>query len=446
MKIVIAGAGDVGFHLAQLLESENQDITLIDTNDEVLEHANKHLDVLTVKGDAASIVVLDNAEVQRAQLFLAVTTSEKTNLLSALLAKKMGASQTVARVSNAEYLDPIQLKGFQEMGIDNLFSPTLLAAQEVDRLLQRCSFTDVFDFEDGKISIIGITIDRDSPLVNRSMKEIDKTTPDFLMKAIALLRSGITIIPNKDMVLKSGDHLYLMTKKEYIDQVTDFVGKSIQKVKKVMIAGGSPLALPVARILEENYKVTLIEQNNESCKRLVEQLHETLVIKGNPSNLDLLKEEGLEGMDAFISLTPNSETNIITSLMAKEAGLFKTIALVDNAVYTHVSQNIGVDTIINKKVIAANNIFRFVRKGKIEAITSLHGVNAEVIEFVVHKSNQLTKKPIGKLHFPKQALIAGIVRGDEVFIPDGDFQLQIQDKVIVLAMPEAIGKMESLFQ
>ena len=446
MKIIIAGAGDVGFHLAQLLESENQDITLIDTSEEVLEHAASHLDVLTIRGDAASLEVLNNAEVQRAKLFLAVTTSEKTNLLSAILAKQLGATQTIARVNNPEYVSKEQKERFQSLGIDNLFSPVLLAADEISGLLRSNSFTDIFDFEDGKISVIGISVDRTSSLVGKTFREIDQSTPRFLIRAIALLRNGETIIPRSDMAPQSGDQLYLVTKKESMDEVTNYVGKSFRKIKRVMIAGGSTMALPVAQRLESEYSVTLIEENRDSCKHLVECLHNTLVVKGNPSNIDLLREEGMEEMDAFISLTPNSETNIITSLMAKEAGIYKTIALVDNAVYNKISRNIGVDVIINKKIIAADNIFRFVRKGKVEAINSLHGVDAEIIEFVVHKANQLTKKPLRNLHFPDHALIAGVVRGDETFVPTGDFQMELNDKVIVFAMPNAIGKLESLFK
>jgi trk system potassium uptake protein TrkA len=179
---------------------------------------------------------------------------------------------------------------------------------------------------------------------------------------------------------------------------------------------------------------------------LIEKLHNTLIITGDPGNIDLLKEEGLGRMDAFIAVTPNSETNIISSLMAEEMGVEKTIALVDNTNYTHISRNIGVDTIINKKLIAANNIFRFVRKGKIEALTSLHGVNAEVIEFVVHRTNRLTRHPIRELHFPEKALIGSVIRNKEALIPNGDFQLEVNDKVIVFALPEAISQLEKLFR
>ena len=213
-----------------------------------------------------------------------------------------------------------------------------------------------------------------------------------------------------------------------------------------MIVGGTDLGLTTAKLLEKEYNVTLIEKKKETCKMLIEDLHNTLVVNADPNNVELLQEEGLARMDVFIALTPNSETNIITSLMADKNGVRKTIALVDNIDYTHISQNIGVDTIINKKLIAANNIFRYVRKGNIEAITSLHGVNAEVIEFSINKSNRLTKFPLKSLHFPEKAVIGGVIRGEESIIPDGEFQLNIDDKVIVFALPEAISKVESLFR
>ena len=213
-----------------------------------------------------------------------------------------------------------------------------------------------------------------------------------------------------------------------------------------MIVGGTDVGQTTAQLLEKDYNVTIVDQSKETCKHLAENLDNTLIIKANPGNVELLKEEGLENMDAFIALTPNSETNIITSLMAEDAGVFKTIALVDNTDYTHISQNIGVDTIINKKLIAANNIFRFVRKGKVEAITSLHGVKAEIIEFIIQKNNRITKYRLKDLHFPYKAMIGGVIRGEESLIPDGNFQLQLHDKVIVFTLPEAISKVEEMFR
>ena len=446
MKIVIAGAGAIGFHLAELLSKENQDITLIDTDEEVLQYASSHLDVMTIKGDASSIHILKEADVRNAQLFISVTTSERTNLLTCILAKQKGAQKTIARVNNPEYLDDDQKEIFGKLGVDVLISPQLLAAQEILRLLQQASFTDVFEFENGKIVVVGFTVDSGSPLVRRNVAEIDEGISSFPYRGVAISRNHKTIIPRGRTILFKGDHLYLATQSKCLDQAMQFVGKQMQPIKRVMILGGTILALRAAQILEKEYSVTLVLQDKEEGKKYLEILQNTLITISEPSNVDALREEGLEDMDAFIALTPNDETNIITSMVAEEIGVYKTIALVDNSVYTQVSQRIGIDTIINKKLIAANNIFRFVRKGKVEAIASLHGVDAEVIEFEVHKKNRLLKRPLCELHIPDTAIVAGVIRNEESYIPGGDFRLELGDKVIVFALPSAIKKVEELFK
>ncbi|TXB61752.1 Trk system potassium transporter TrkA [Phaeodactylibacter luteus] len=445
MKIVIAGAGDIGFHLAELLAFENQDIVLVDTNQEVLDYAATHLDVMTLKGDSSSIDVLEQADIGRARLVLAVTTSEKTNLVTAILAKKMGARQTIARVTNQEYLAESQRELFRELGVDSLISPVLLAAEEIQRLIRESSFTDHFAFEKGKINLIGVTLDEYSPLANQQLFDISEQDTEVDLRPIAILRGHRTIIPRGKTILRRGDHVYFISKRDNMERLTNLVGKQKHNVRNIMILGGSPLGMATAKRLEDEYNVTVIEKDRERCKVMAERLNNTLVINGDTSNIDLLEEEGLSRMDAFIALTGNSETNIIASLTAKNRGVLKTIAQVENKEYIHISQNIGVDTLINKKLIAANNIFRFIRKGKVEAITSLHGVDAEVIEYLVHKENQLTRKPLKELHFPKTALIGGVIRGEEALIPDGEFQLQLNDKVIVFALPEAIERLEKLF-
>jgi trk system potassium uptake protein TrkA len=446
MRIIIAGAGDVGFHLAALLASENQDIVLVDQDQDVLDYAGNHLDVLTLRGDCASIDILEQAGVNSANLLLAVTTSEKTNLITAILAKKMGTRQTIARVNNPEYLEPGQREAFRELGIDNLISPLQLAAEEIRRLVKQACFTDIFEFEKGKMSVVGITLDSHSPLLNIALRELPSFTSDIDLRPIAVLRGHRTIIPRGDTVLRRGDHVYFITKTERTDALKQFIDRRNVEIKHIMILGGTDLARETARRLEKNYRVTLVERSKKCCQRLAEQLEHTLIINGDYSNFSLLEEEGLGQMDAFIALAGNSETNIIASLTAKNHGVYKTIAQVENKEYVHISQNIGVDTLINMKLIAANNIFRFVRKGQVEAITTLHGVDAEVIEFVVHKKNQLTRKPLRDLHFPSTALIGGVIRGEESLLPDGNFQLEFGDKVIVFALPQAIGKLEQLFR
>jgi trk system potassium uptake protein TrkA len=446
MKIVIAGAGDLGFHLAKLLCHEQQDITLIDLNADVLEYAQTHLDVMTIHGDSASITILEQAGVGKANLFLAMTTSEKTNLVSAILAKKMGARQTIARVTNPEYITDRERETFKELGIDRLIAPTLLAAHEIERLVKQTTVTDLFDFEQGKISLAGLKLDDNSPLVNLALEEIERIHQGQYFKPIAILRGDKTILPKGSTILRRQDHIYFLTKKENIEAILSIAGKDPRKVHNVMIIGGTPVGLHTAKILEKNYHVTIVEKDKNACKHLVANLEKALVIKGDPSNIELLKEEGLSKMDAFIAVTPNSETNIISSVIAEESGVYKTIAMVDNIDYIHISLNIGVDTLINKKLIAANNIFRFVRKGRIEAIASLHGIDAEVIEYILDKESRLTRKPIKSLHLPAKAIIAGVLRGDETIFPSGEFQMNKGDRVIVFCQSEHIEKVERIFR
>ena len=412
----------------------------------MLDYAATHLDVLTIKGDSSSIEVLENAEVWKANLVIAVTTSEKTNLITAILAKKMGARRTIARVSSSDYLDNDQRPIFNELGVDSLISPRQLAAKEIQRLVDQCSFTDIFEFENGKISLVGITLNQNSILINKRLKEVEGLDDNVNLRPIAILRGHQTIIPRGDTYLLKNDHVYFIARKENIEKVEALVGGGKMKIKNIMILGGTGLGFETAKMLEKDYNVTIIEKKKENCKILSEHLDHALVINGDGSNIGLLEEEGLRRMDAFLALTPNSETNIIASLTAKNYGVFKTIAQVENREYTFISQDIGVDTLINKKLIAANNIFRFVRKGMVKAITSLHGVDAEVIEFVIQKENRLTKKPLRDLKFPKTALVGGVIRGEESLIPTGDFQFQVEDKVIVFALPEAISKVEQYFR
>ncbi len=446
MKIVIAGAGEIGFHLAKLLSFEQQDITLIDTDQEVLDYASTHLDVRTVHGDASIKSVMDKAQAGKSDLVLGLTTSEKTNLITALFAKKLGAKQTIARVHNKEYLEEMALQTFRELGIDSLISPNKLAAAEIDRLLKKGAVTDFFNFEDGLVSLIGLSIEDNSPIANHTIDEIEKGSPQIHFRPIVVLRGNKTLIPDPQLILRRSDHIYFLVRKKEVNEIFKIVGKKEETIRTVMINGGSDLGYDTASLLQRDFSVTLIEESEERCKWLAKNLKDVLVVKCANNKLDQLREEGLEEMDSFISVTSDTQVNILTSLLAKNCGVYKTIALVDSMDYTRISQNIGIDTIINKKLIAANNIFRFVRKGKIVAITSLHGLEGEIIEFIVYKENKLTRRPLGKIQFPKNAMIGTIVRGKEVIFPSDDVVLQKDDKVIIFGMPDSISKLEKLFQ
>lgn len=446
MHIIIAGAGDVGYHLATLLSHENQDIALIDTRQEVLEYAGSKLDVLAINGDCASASVLQQAGVQKASLFLAVTTSEKTNLMAAILAKKLGARQTIARISNQEFLEEEQRLLFADLGIDYLISPAMLASAEIERRLNQNSFTDIYEFEDGKVNVLGIPLDHKSELADMQLSRMPEHLKAMKARPVAILRNHQTLIPRGNTILRSGDLVYFIAQKDCVKPLMNMANLTQHTIRHIMILGGNEMAKLTAKSLEDKYHVTIIEENRQVCKELAEYLDRALIVNASYGNIDLLKEEGLERMDAFLALTDNSETNIINSILAKNSGVYKTIARVESKEYIQISQNIGVDTLINKKLIAANEIFRFIRKGKIEAISNIMGMDAEIIEYRIHKENQLTRKPLRDLHFPEAASIGLVIRGEESIIPDGNFVLAVHDKVVVLALPQAMSKLDSLFK
>ncbi|SNS45392.1 trk system potassium uptake protein TrkA [Belliella buryatensis] len=445
MKIVIAGAGDMGYHLAEQLSFDNKDIVLIDTDKDVLDNVASHLDVLTIVGDSTSLEVLKNANVQDAAMLMAVTTSEKTNIVTAALAKQLGAKRVIARVRTHDYLLPDHEVYFNQIGIDNIISPTMLCSSEIKRMLKNSSFTDVFEFEEGKLNVVGITLDQYSTLVNKKISDMS-TNPIFEdIRIIAIVRGQMTIIPRGNTIIRNNDHVFFISNKKAVESILDLLGQKKVTVTNVMIIGGDDMAYATALKLEKEYRVTLIHKDKERCKWLSERLDNTLVINGDYKNIELLIEEGLEEMQAFISVTESSETNIITSLTAKNHGVYKAIAHVDTREYIHISHSIGVDSLINKKLVAANQITRFLRKGNVEAVSGIHGVDAEFIQYVITKNNRVTRKSLKDLHFPDTAIVAGVIRGDEVFIPDGDFMLQIDDKTIVLALPTAKTALEKLF-
>ncbi len=445
MNIVIAGAGDMGYHLARQLSFENKDIILIDLDKDALDYASSHLDVMTIMGDATSLEILKSANVREAHMFMAVTTSEKTNLLAATLAKQLGANRVIARVRNHDYLNPENEIYFKNIGIDNIISPSMLCSGEIFNMVKNSTFTDVFEFEGGKLNVVGITLDQFSTMVNKRISDMRENPIFEDIKIIAIVRDQMTIIPRGNTIIRNNDHVFFISNKKAVESIIELLGQRKVTIKNIMIIGGDDLAYTTARKLEDEYRVTLIHKDKERCKWLSERLDNTLVINGDYKNIELLIEEGLEEMEAFISLTESSETNIITSLSAKNHGVYKTIAHVDTREYIHISHSIGVDSLINKKLVAANQVTRFLRKGNVEAISGIYGVDAEFIQYVITKTNRVTKKALKDLHFPDSAIVAGVIRGEMVFIPDGEFILQLNDKAIVMALPEAKIPLEKLF-
>lgn len=448
MKIIIAGAGEVGFHLAKLLSYESQDITLLDPDKESLSYADTHLDIRTIKGDATSIAILQDARVESVDLVIAVTSSETTNITVCVLAKQLGATRTIARISNTEFIEHKELAGFSKFGIDELISPESLAASEIELLLNQSGFSDSYEFEEGALTMVGTTLSKSAPFIGKSVKEAAKIFPELHFMPIAIQRIGTqyTLIPRGDTLFKEGDQVYFMTIAGGVEEIYKLTGKIRQDIKSVMILGGSQIGYKTARELcQRKLNVKLIEKNREKAIDLADVLSKVLIINGDGRNVELLEEENIQDMDAFIAVTGHSETNIMSCLVAKSKGVKKTIALVENMDYFQLSQSIGIDTLINKKLLAANNIFRYIRKGEVVAMTKLNNMNAELLEFIVRSSSITEGKYIKDLDFPRSATIAGVVRNGEGAIALGDFKIVEGDRVVVCCLPRSIKQVEQMF-
>ena len=447
MKIIIAGAGEVGFHLAKLLSYESQEITLIDRDKESLAYADNHLDIKVIKGDSTSISVLKDARIINSDLFISVTSSETSNITSCVLAKQLGAKRTIARISNPEFINNKEEVGFTKFGIDELISPESLAASEIELLLSQSVFNDSYEFEDGALTMLGLSLSNDAKIVNKSVKAAAKLLSDIHFMPIAIQRLGShsTIIPRGDTIFYDGDRVVFITSKGGDEELCKLTGKQKTEIKNVMILGGGKIGFKTASDLSQKFNIKLVEKIKDRAFDLAEQLPNSLIIHGDGRNVDLLEEENIKDMDAFISVTGNSETNIMSCLVAKSKGVKKTIALVENMDYYELSHSIGIDTLINKKLLAANSIFRYIRRGEVVAMTKLSNTEAELLEFFVKPTSKICNRYIKEIEFPLSAIIGGVIRNEGGIIALGDFKIVSGDRVVVCCLPQSIKKVESYF-
>jgi trk system potassium uptake protein TrkA len=332
-----------------------------------------------------------------------------------------------------------------KLGIDVVISPEELASKEIIRLLRRSAFSNAFDFEFGKLTLLGVYLEEGSGIIDKRVSEFKSFELKNQYKIIALERNGIPIIPNQDFVYLKNDHVFFLCLPAGIEQIRELCGKQKLEVKNVMILGGGNIGHNSAKKLSRKKHVKLIESDPERCQELADTLPDTLVINDDGHNVHLLEDENIAEMDAFIAVTGNSETNIMSCLVAKNHGVKKTIAMVENIDYINLSQTIGIDTLINKKLIAANNIFRYVRRADIINIAGIHGIDAEAIEIQVNENSKATQKTIGELKLPNDAVIGGIIRNDEGVIAYPAFQIEANDKVVIFALPNSIKKTLAYF-
>ena len=445
MNIIIAGDGEVGVYLAKSLSELDYNITVVDPHAEMLSRLENETDLMTVAGSATSPQVLKDAGVGECDLFLAVLHDESVNLMSCILAKKLKAKKTVARITNVELLTPKLRDMLRDLGVDEIVCPERIAAKEITNLLNNSAAAEFFDFSGGLLTMYVIRLEAGSPVVDHAVKDLIETYKDLQVKVVALLRGGETIIPHGDTVFHAGDMAYIIGRANQVETINRVAGKQAVNIKKLMIAGGGRIGRYAASALQDRLNIILIEENRQRAEALSAELADTLIINGDATNIELLKEEGLQDVDAFIGVTNSSETNVLTCLHAKRLGVKRTIALVDNTGFITISQDIGIDTIINRKLITASYIARFIVKGDAVSSKWLSGTNAEVLELVVGKWVPATRKPLGQLEIPHGATVGGIIRGRETMLPNRDMQLKAGDKVVLFSLPSAMGAMVKLF-
>jgi trk system potassium uptake protein TrkA len=445
MRIVVAGAGAVGSHLAKMLSQENHDIILLDPDESKLRQVGSTLDVMTRTGSATSIPDLLDTNIKKADLFIAVAKTEEINITAAILGKRLGAKKTIARIDNQEYLYAKYREHFIDLGIDYMIYPEKIAAREIVGLLHQTGSTDIADFSKGLLSLFAIKLEEDAKIIGKTLNQLMEEEDSTDYRAVAVTRFGKTLIPNGEYSFQIGDLVYIISNQKDIESLLTYSGKKQFEVRDIMILGGSRIGTLAARDLGGHHNVKLIERNREKSYMLSNMLNNTLVINGDGRDYNLLMEEGLDKMDAFISVTGDSEINILSCMLAKKLGVRKTIAEVENIDYIALAENMGIDTIINKKLISASRIFRFTTSDSVTAVRCLTGTNAEVLEFVVKPDSKITQGALNKINFPKDSMIGGVVRDDKGFIANGYTLIKPGDKVVVFALPSVITKVAKFF-
>jgi trk system potassium uptake protein TrkA len=452
MKIVIEGAGQVGSHLAKMLSREANEITVIDSDAKRLSQLTQIADVVAVQGMPSSIKVMRSAGVPGCDLFIAVNpfVQQDVNVVSALLAKKIGAKKVTARLEDEEYLTPENKLLFKEMGLDLMFFPEKIAAEEIADQLKHSAATDSMDFAHGKLQMAVFKVEETSPMIDMKLGDfVSQTSADGLQfRIIAIARGEETLIPKVDTYFRYHDLVFTIAKREGMPLLMKYFGKSNIEVDRIMILGGSEIAEQLAKSFAKQVsEIKIIEKDKDRCLELIEMLPSNVsVVHGDGRNSDLLAEEDIRSYDAFAAVCGSDETNVLACVAAKKFGVGRVIAQVENVEYLRLAEELGVDTVINKKLLTAARMLKFTLSGKARMVKYMSGTKAEVLEYTVAPGSAITKCALKDMGFPRNAIVGGVIRGSESFIAVGDTVIEPYDRVAVFALPEAVKDVDRFFK
>lgn len=443
MKIVIAGAGEVGTHLAKMLSKENQDITLLDSDQSKLDIIDSNYNLMTWNGSTSSFESLREVGVKDADLYIAVTPFETSNLASCSIAKKMGARKTVARIDNSEFLLPENRQIIRDMGIDFVIYPEHLAANDIALSLAHNWARYWAELHNGDLLLIGVKIHSNSVLLNVKLKDMPVTTHDFHIAAIK--RNGETIIPNGNDEILPDDVVYFITTPEHIEEVRNICGKTKKIIKKALIMGGSRIARRFAELYSDRFHIKILDTDMATCEKLATNLPDCEIVNGDGKDIEVLRENNIYQYDAFLALTDSSETNILTCLTAKEFGVSKTIAEVENLQFVGLAENLNIGNTINKKLLASSRIYKILLDADESNSRFFALPDAEVAEIYVKPGAKITQGKVKDLRLPFGMTLAAMVHNDEVMLVNGNSHIQEGDYVVVFSLMGTIQKVEKWF-
>ncbi len=446
MRVIIIGAGEVGYQLTRSIVAEGSEVVVVDKDPVKLQRVSDELDVATINTDGSSPKGLEEAGAANSDILLAVTDSDETNMITCLLAKSMFPSlkRKIARIRNLDYYRNEQLLRKESLDIDPAICPEIEVAEAIVRLIETPFAVDVENFEDGLVKLIGFRVPDDSSLRGVAFKNIPDLGPpkNFLIGIIE--RDGNVIIPTGNDRIKSGDIIYMPILKWEVGDSIKFLGASGKPAKKIMIVGGGRVGFHIATTMEAKADVKIIEPDTERCKFLSKTLKKTIVLNGDGSDENLLTEENIEDMDVFVSVSNNEELNIMTSLLAKRLSRAKTITIVNKTDYLSLAGGLGLQSVLSPRVITASSIMKYVRRGEIISMTTIADGGAEVLEARIGAGSPLVGKALKDSRLPKNSLVGTIVRGESIIIPTGEDVIQEGDKLIFFTLRDSVKKLEKL--
>ncbi len=446
MRILIVGAGIVGFNLAEELSQEGHDIAIIDTDADRIKSIADKLDVLSVNGNACLPSVLDKARIRKAEMVIAVTEKDEVNLMVSFLAYKFNVKKRFARLRHSEFTSEEKIFEPGELYVDHAINPGQIVIDSILMILKTPGAVNVAEFANGEILLRGFDVDENAPIANKTIKELRAVSELNSFLVVAIVQNGSLVIPKDEDILHVGDKIYLLVDKELLPLVLPMLNRKVDEVQKIVIYGANRVSVNLAKKLEKFIPdLTLIEPDIERANYAADTLSNAMILHGNGTDIDLYNDINIQDADFFLSLSDDDESNILSALLAKKYGAKRVVVITNDPDYLPILDSIGMDVTINPRLISVSAILRHVRRGQVVNVHKLMEGEAEVIEIHVSEDSKVANQKINKLKIPQDALVGAILRNGEMVVPNGDTIIKGGDSVILVTMPHSIDKVEKIF-